>query len=120
MTPSAEWKFKKQQYFQWNFCTCLHRKIYSFSAFIVKKEEFLKNECTTWIDWKKNSTIIHIQVKLGERNNDTFGDEKLRNRKTVELMNKSKSSFLEKRNKIIRSRDKNNLPKAEKQRKCIE
>ena len=43
--------------------------------------------------------IIHIQIKIGG-NKDKIGDEKLGNIKRVELMNKSKSSFLEKTNKI--------------------
>lgn len=63
----------------------------------------------------KNSTIIHIQVKIGGGNKDKTGDEKLGNRIIVELMNKPKSSFLEKPNKINKSCDKNNLPKAEKE-----
>lgn len=41
-------------------------------------------------------------------------------RKIVDLMNKPRGSFLEKPNKINKSHDKNNLPKAEKQRKHIE
>ena len=48
-----------------------------------------------------NPTIIHIQVKIGGGNKDKIGDEKLGNRKIVELMDKPKSSFLEKPNKIF-------------------